>query len=73
MNKTFGIGFVVVYVAMQIAGFVIHELMLGDTYDSLLLDSFCCWRRFLRWRCWPMSCFSTSSCPEWHRLKAFSR
>ncbi len=34
-NKTFWIGFVVVYVAMQALGFVIHEVMMGDTYEKL--------------------------------------
>jgi len=34
-NKTFWIGFVVVYVVMQALGFVIHEVMMGDTYEKL--------------------------------------
>jgi hypothetical protein len=34
-NKTFWIGFVVVYVVMQALGYVIHEVMMADTYDSL--------------------------------------
>jgi len=34
-NKTFWIGFVVVYVVMQALGFVIHEVMMGDTYEEL--------------------------------------
>ena len=34
-NKTFWIGFVVVYVVMQALGFVIHEMMMGDTYEKL--------------------------------------
>lgn len=34
-NKTFWIGFVVVYVTMQAIGFVIHGVMLNDTYESL--------------------------------------
>lgn len=35
MNKTFWIGFVVVYVVMQAFGFVVHEVMLAETYQSL--------------------------------------
>lgn len=35
MNKTFWIGFVVVYIVMQAMGFVIHEVMMADTYASL--------------------------------------
>lgn len=34
-NKTFWIGTVVVYVAMQALGYVIHEVMMGDTYEAL--------------------------------------
>lgn len=34
-NKTFWIGCVVVYVAMQALGFLIHEVMMGDTYVEL--------------------------------------
>jgi hypothetical protein len=34
-NKTFWIGYVVVYLVMQAAGYVIHEVMMGDTYESL--------------------------------------
>ncbi len=34
-NKTFWIGLVVVYVAMQALGFVIHEVLMADTYDKL--------------------------------------
>ena len=34
-NKTFWIGFVVVYVTLQVIGFVIHGVMLNDTYESL--------------------------------------
>lgn len=35
MNKTFWIGFVVVYVAMQAYSFLVHQVMLTDTYESL--------------------------------------
>ncbi len=34
-NKTFWIGFVVVYVVMQALGYVIHEVLMGDTYEKL--------------------------------------
>jgi hypothetical protein len=34
-NKTFWIGFVAVFVVMQGLGYVIHELMMGDTYARL--------------------------------------
>jgi hypothetical protein len=34
-NKTFWIGFVVVYVVLQALGFAIHEVMMGDTYEQL--------------------------------------
>lgn len=34
-NKTFWIGFVVVFVVTQGISFVIHEIMLSDTYDAL--------------------------------------
>ncbi len=34
-NKTFWIGMVVVYVVMQMLGYVIHEVMMGDTYEKL--------------------------------------
>ncbi len=34
-NKTFWIGFVVVFVVMQAYGYVVHEVMLSDTYESL--------------------------------------
>ena len=34
-NKTFWIGFVVVYVAWQALGFVIHQVAMADTYESL--------------------------------------
>jgi ABC-type multidrug transport system permease subunit len=35
-NKTFWIGFVVVYVAWQALGFVIHETMMAETYQGLV-------------------------------------
>ena len=35
MNKTFWIGFIVVYVVWQIVGFLVHGIMLGDTYRAL--------------------------------------
>ncbi len=34
-NKTFWIGFVVVYVVMQALGFVIHGVMMAPTYEEL--------------------------------------
>jgi hypothetical protein len=34
-NKTFWMGYVVVFVVMQALGFVIHEVMMGDTYEKL--------------------------------------
>jgi hypothetical protein len=34
-NKTFWIGFVVIYVVMQAYGYVVHEIMLADAYQSL--------------------------------------
>ena len=34
-NKTLWIGFVVVFVVMQALGYVIHEVMMGDTYEKL--------------------------------------
>ena len=34
-NKTFWIGFVAVYVAMGVMGYLIHEVMMADTYDAL--------------------------------------
>ena len=34
-NKTFWIGFVVVYIVVQALGFIIHEVMMGPTYESL--------------------------------------
>ena len=34
-NKTLWIGFVVVYIVMQGLGYVIHEVMMGDTYEKL--------------------------------------
>lgn len=38
-NKTFWIGFVIVFVVMQVIGYVVHEIMLAETYASLA-DSF---------------------------------
>jgi hypothetical protein len=34
-NRTFWIGFVAVFVVMQGLGYVIHEVMMGDTYERL--------------------------------------
>ena len=34
-NKTFWIGFVVVFIVMQAIGFLIHGVMLADTYEAL--------------------------------------
>ena len=34
-NKTFWIGFVAVYVVMMAIGYLIHEVMLADTYEAL--------------------------------------
>lgn len=34
-NKTLWIGFVVVFIVMQALGFVVHEVMMADTYASL--------------------------------------
>ena len=34
-NKTFWIGYVVVFVVMQGLGYVIHKVMMGDTYEKL--------------------------------------
>ena len=34
-NKTFWIGYVAVFVVMQGLGYVIHEVMMGDTYERL--------------------------------------
>ena len=34
-NKTFWIGFVAVYVVAQIIGYVVHEVVLADTYAAL--------------------------------------
>lgn len=34
-NKTFWIGFVAVYVVAQIVGYVVHEILLSDTYQAL--------------------------------------
>ena len=35
MNKTFWIGFIVVFVVWQIIAFLVHGMMLGDTYRAL--------------------------------------
>lgn len=35
MNKTFWIGFVVVFVVAQVLGYLIHEVWLASTYQSL--------------------------------------
>ena len=34
-NKTFWIGWVAVYIAMQAIGYVIHEFLMADTYEAL--------------------------------------
>jgi len=34
-NKTFWIGFVVVFIVMQAIGYLIHVVMLADTYEAL--------------------------------------
>ncbi len=34
-NKTFWIGFVVVFIVMQVIGFLIHVVMLDETYQAL--------------------------------------
>ena len=34
-NKTFWIGFVVVYVTLQAIGFVVHGVLMNDTYEAL--------------------------------------
>ncbi len=34
-NKTFWIGWVVIYVLMQVIGYLVHEVMMGDTYEAL--------------------------------------
>ena len=35
MNKTFWLGFVAVFAVAQVLGFLIHEIMLDQTYQSL--------------------------------------
>jgi len=35
MNKKFWVGFVVVFVAMEILSYLIHEVILGSTYQSI--------------------------------------
>jgi len=34
-NKTFWIGLIVVFIVMQGLGYVIHEVLMGDTYEKL--------------------------------------
>lgn len=34
-NKTFWIGYVVIFVTMQLIGYLVHEVMMGDTYAAL--------------------------------------
>ena len=34
-NKTFWIGFVVVYITLQAIGFVVHGILMNDTYEAL--------------------------------------
>ena len=34
-NKTFWIGYIAVFVVMQVYGYVIHEVLLSDIYQSL--------------------------------------
>lgn len=34
-NRTFWIGWIVVFIVMQALGYVIHEVMMGDTYEKL--------------------------------------
>ena len=34
-NKTFWIGLIVVFIVMQALGYVIHEVLMGDTYEKL--------------------------------------
>lgn len=35
MNKTFWIGFVVVFIVVQVVGFLVHGIWLDETYSSL--------------------------------------
>ncbi|MGH8196439.1 MAG: hypothetical protein ACREQ8_18895 [Woeseiaceae bacterium] len=35
INKTFWIGFIVVYIVWQLIGFVVHGIMLEDTYANM--------------------------------------
>jgi hypothetical protein len=35
INKTFWIGFIVVYIVWQVIGFVVHGVMLADTYTNM--------------------------------------
>ena len=34
-NKTFWIGWVVIFIVMQVIGYAIHEVMMADTYAAL--------------------------------------
>lgn len=34
-NKTFWIGFVAIFVVMQVIGYAVHEVMMADTYAAL--------------------------------------
>ena len=34
-NKTFWIGLIVVFIVIQALGYVIHEVLMGDTYEKL--------------------------------------
>jgi len=34
-NKTFWIGYVAVFVLLQVIGYLVHEVAMGDTYESL--------------------------------------
>ena len=35
INKTFWIGFIIVYIVWQVIGFVVHGIMLADTYANM--------------------------------------
>jgi hypothetical protein len=35
INKTFWIGFIVVYIVWQVIGFLVHQVMLADTYTNM--------------------------------------
>ena len=34
-NKTFWFGFVAIFIVMQVIGYVVHEVMMADTYAAL--------------------------------------